>query len=83
MGIVESETGLFAQLKGSKTVEGTRGSKIETGEDSELITVGNKGSVCVDMDAEEGGGMIGGFVWMETEEVVVGSVWVVTLTFEV
>jgi hypothetical protein len=32
------------------------------GDNSEKGTVGNGGSVCMDIDAEEEGGMIGGFV---------------------
>ena len=35
---------------------------MEIGGDSEMITVGKRGSVCVDMDAEEDGGIIGEFV---------------------
>ena len=32
------------------------------GGSSEKVTVGDRGSVCVDMDAEEDGGIIGEFV---------------------
>lgn len=62
MGIVESETVSFAQLKGAKTVTGgIRGSKTGTSDDSEKIMVDKGGSVCVDMVTEEEGGMIEGF----------------------
>ena len=84
MGIVGSETALSNQLKDVKVVaEGIRGSEVRMGNGSGNVTVGSGGSVCVDMDADEDGRMIGGFVWMEMEEVVDGIVWVVILTFEV
>ena len=65
MGIVESEKGSSAQLKGAEViVAGIRGSKMETGDskDSEMVTIGNRGLVWVDMVAEEDWGMIGGVV---------------------
>jgi hypothetical protein len=63
MGIVVSETVSSAQLKGAKTVVGDiRDSKVETDNDLEGVRVGDKGSVCVDIVAEEDWEMIGGFV---------------------
>lgn len=86
MGIVEIEAASSAQLKGAKEiVAGIRGSEMGMGDDSENVTVGSSGgsvTVCVDIDATEDGGMIGGFVWMEMEEVVDGIVWVVTLILD-
>jgi len=88
MGIVESETASFAQLKGVKEiVAGIGGLEIgirrgigESGDMKDSETIGNSGSVCMDIDAEEDRGIIGEFVWTKLE--VVGSVWVVTLTFD-
>ena len=60
MGIVESKAASFTQLKGvEEIVTGIGGSKIETDDNSEGNSVGNRGSVCVDMVAVEDGGMIG------------------------
>jgi hypothetical protein len=85
MGIVEIEAASSAQLKGAETVEvGIGGSEIGIGigigigDLKDLEMIGNSGSICVGMVAAEDGGMIGGFVWEETEEVVVGTVWVLT-----
>jgi hypothetical protein len=62
-GIVGSEKGSSAQLKGVETtVVGIRGSEMGTGDDSEGVIVGSECSVCVDMVAEEDGGMIREFV---------------------
>ena len=60
MGIVESRTASSDQLKGVETVAGMVG-EIGIGEDSEMITAGDRGSVCVDINAVEDGGMIGEF----------------------
>jgi hypothetical protein len=60
VGIAESEMASSAQLKDVETmVAGMGGFKTGRGDGSEGITVGNGGSVCVDIDAEEDGGMIG------------------------
>ena len=61
MGIFESEIASSAQLKGAEiVVAGFGGSKIETDNDPERVVVGirDSDSVCVDMVAEEDGGMI-------------------------
>jgi hypothetical protein len=53
-----------AQLKVAETVvAGIRSSEMGMDDDSEKVTVGNGGSVWVDIDAEEDEGMIRGFVW--------------------
>jgi hypothetical protein len=63
MGIVESEAALSAQLKGvGEMVAGIGGSEMGTDNSRNSKTVGEKGSVCVDIDADEDGGMEGGFV---------------------
>ena len=65
MGIVESEAASSTQLKGAEKivlVAGVGDSKMGIGGSSEKVTVGDRGSVCVDMDAEEDGGIIGEFV---------------------
>ena len=84
MGIVGSENVSSAQSKGAEeTVAGIRGSNMGTGDDSARFMVGNGDSVCVDMVAEEGVGMIKGVVWTEMEDVVAGSVWVAMVAEEV
>jgi hypothetical protein len=63
MRIVGSEIVSSAQLKGAKTVvNGVEDSKAETNNDLEGIMTGDKGSVCVDIVAEEDWGMIREFV---------------------
>ena len=65
MGIVESEAASSAQLKGAEEivlVAGVGDSEMGIRGSSEKVTVGDRGSVCVDMDAEEDGGIIGEFV---------------------
>ena len=65
MGIVEIDAASSAQLKRAEEivlVAGVEDPEMEIGGDSEMITVGKRGSVCVDMDAEEDGGIIGEFV---------------------
>ena len=61
MGIFESEIASSAQVKGAEIVVASfRGSKMETDNDLERVVVGIRDldSVCVDMVAEEDGGMI-------------------------
>ena len=59
MGIFESEIASSAQLKGAEiVVAGFGESKMEMDNDSERVVVGIRDSVCVDMVAEENGGMI-------------------------
>jgi len=93
MGRVEIEAASSAQLKGAKiVVAGIGGSEIGIGigtgigigigDLKDLEMIGNGGSICLGMVAAEDGGMIGEFVWEETEEVVVGTVWVATLIFD-
>jgi hypothetical protein len=63
MGIVEIEAASSAQLKGEEDlVAGIGGSKIGIGMgiDSEIVGIG--GLVCMDMDADEGRGIIGEIV---------------------
>ena len=65
MGIVEIDAASSAQLKRAEEivlVAGVEDPEMKIGGDSEVITVGKRGSVCVDMDAEEDGGIIGEFV---------------------
>ena len=63
VGIVGSEIASSAQLKDvEEMVEGISGSEMGMGDDSEKVTVGSRGSVCVDIDAEEDGRIIGEFV---------------------
>ena len=82
-GIAGSETVSSAQLKGVEIVVADIGDfKTGTDNDSEMVIIGNGGSVWVDMVAEEGMGMIRGFVWMEVVVVVTGSVWIVTFTLD-
>ena len=55
MGIFESKAALSAQLKGAEEivlVAGVGDSEMGIGGSSERVIVGNRGSVCVDMDAE-------------------------------
>ena len=62
MGIVEIDAASSAQLKRAKEivlVAGVEDPEMEIGGDSEMITVGKRGSV---LDAEEDGGIIGEFV---------------------
>ena len=70
-GIVGGEYVSFAQSKGGGiVVAGIRGSKIGTVNESESGMAGEEVSVCVDIDAEEDGGMERGVVWMEAVTVV-------------
>ena len=70
MGIVEIEAASSAQLKGVERIEaGIGGSEIGIGMGvgigigglKDLEIIGNGGSVCVDIDAVEDGGIIGEF----------------------
>ena len=54
---------------------------METGDSRNSEMVGNNGSVCVDIDAEDDGEMIGGLVEMEIVAVM-GLIWVPTSTWE-
>ena len=59
MGIFESEIASSTQLKGAEIVVASFGeSKMETDNDLERVVVGIRDLVCVDMVAEENGGMI-------------------------
>ena len=65
VGIFESKAASSAQLKGAEEivlVAGVGDSEMGIRGSSEKVTVGDRGSVCVDMDAEEDGGIIGEFV---------------------
>ena len=62
MGIVASEMASSDQLKGVETiVAGVVDSKMEARDSEDSEMVGNNGSVCVDIDAAEVGGMKRGF----------------------